>query len=367
LTLVSLRQTGKTTLAKQIATRFPSSVYFDLENPDDRAKLAEPTLYLRSLKDRLCILDEIQLLPEFFPVLRSLVDESRTPGRFLILGSASPNLLRQSSESLAGRIHYHELHPLNIEETENHIPLETLWFRGGFPPALTAQDNATAMDWLEDFARTFLERDLSIFRRSLPALQMRRFWTMLAHSQGQLFNASRLAASLGVDSKTTRRWLDVLTETFMVRQLQPWLPNIGKRVIKTPKTYLADSGILHRLLGIDSLDQLISNPICGHSWEGFVLGQIASLMPFRTELYHYRTRGGAEIDLILKIPGMDGLTAVEVKRSLAPKVGRGFWNAMGDTQCKRAFVVYPGNDPWPMAENVTVLPVSRLETMFTRN
>ena len=214
------------------------------------------------------------------------------------------------------------------------------------------------------FIQTFLERDLPNLDFALPSLQLRRFMTMLAHCQGQLFNSSRLAASLGVASATTRRWLDVLTDTFMLRQLQPWLPNIGKRVIKTPKTYVRDSGILHRLLGIETVEQLVSNPICGHSWEGFVIEQIASLMPFRTELYHYRTRGGAEIDLILKIPGIDSLTAVEIKRSLAPKVERGFWSAMEDTQCKRAFVIYPGENIWPMAENITVLPASQLETIF---
>lgn len=365
--LLGARQSGKTTLAKQIATEFQNSVYFDLENPDDQAKLAEPTLLLRNLKDQLCILDEIQLLPEFFPILRSLVDENRIPGRFLILGSASPDLLRQSSESLAGRIHYHELHPLNIQETKNNISPETLWLRGGFPQAATAKNDSQAMDWLENFIRTFLERDLNVLRFSLPTPQMRRFWTMLAHSQGQLFNASRLAASLGVESKTPRRWLDVLSETFMVRQLQPWVPNIGKRVIKTPKPYLTDSGIVHRLLGIETLDQLISHPICGHSWEGFIIEQIASLMPFRTELYHYRTRGGAEIDLLLKIPGIDGITAVEIKRSLAPKPERGFWSAMEDIQCTRAFIVYPGTEVWPLSEKVTVLPATQLETIFKTN
>ncbi len=187
---------------------------------------------------------------------------------------------------------------------------------------------------------------------------------MLAHSQGQQFNASRLALSLGVTDKTVRRWLDVLTDTFMVRQLPPWLPNIGKRVIKTPKTYLCDTGVVHRLLGIDSLDQLSSHPVCGHSWEGFVIQQIVSLMPFRTEMYHYRTRSGAEIDLLLKLPGRDRLTAVEIKRSMAPKPERGFWNALTDTECDRAFVVYPGNEVWPIAENVNTLPLIQIADIF---
>jgi predicted AAA+ superfamily ATPase len=297
-------------------------------------------------------------------VLRALIDEHRVPGRFLLLGSASPSLLRQCSESLAGRIRYHELHPFSLSETLATTTLDTLWLRGGFPPAVLADSGSDAMDWLETFIRTFLERDLSIMDLSLPAIQLRRFWTMLAHSQGQLFNASRLASSLSVSSPTTRRWLDVLTDTFMVRQLQPWIANTGKRMVRTPKTYLADSGIAHRLLGIETHDQLISHPVCGHSWEGFVIEQIAALMPFRTELYHYRTHGGAEIDLLLRIPGHDNLTAIEIKRSLSPKPERGFWNAMEDVACKKGYVVYPGAESWPLSETVETLPIEKLATIF---
>ena len=239
--------------------------------------------------------------------------------------------------------------------------------RGGFPSSALASSDSKAMDWLETFIRTFLERDLNDLNFSLPTVQLRRFWTMLAHSQGQQFNASRFALSLGVTDKTVRRWLDVFTDTFMVRQLQPWLPNIGKRLIKTPKTYISDSGLVHRLLAIDTQDQLRSHPICGHSWEGFVIQQIASIMPFRTELYHYRTRSGAEIDLLLKLPGRSQLTAVEIKRSLAPKPSRGFWNAMEDTECDRAFIMYPGADSWPISENVTALPLTQLATIFDAN
>lgn len=362
--IIGPRQVGKTTLAKELGGGFPDSLYLDLENPSHIARLSDPVFLFRQHASHLCILDEIQRVPEIFPTLRSMIDENRVPGRFLLLGSASPSLLRQTSESLAGRIRYHELHPFNVNETTPDIPKDRLWLKGGFPPATLSATNSDAMEWLEMFVQTFLDRDLPGLDFTLPSLQLRRFMTMLAHCQGQLFNSSRLASSLGVASTTTRRWLDVLTATFMVRQLQPWIPNIGKRIIKTPKTYVRDSGILHRLLGIDTFDQLISHPVCGHSWEGFVVEQISALMPFRTELYHYRSRGGAEIDLILKIPGVDGLTAVEIKRSLAPKVERGFWNAMEDTQCKRAFVIYPGKDRWPMAENVAVLPISQLQTIF---
>ncbi len=362
--ILGSRQVGKTTLAKQLETVFPDSVYFDFENPDHLARMADSTISLRPLQDRLVILDEVQRRPELFPVLRALIDENRIPGRFLILGSASPDLLRQSSESLAGRIRYHELQPFNLIEMKGRVLTDTLWLRGGYPPSVLAEEDLDAMEWLETFIRTFLERDLNDLNFSLPSIQLRRFWTMLAHSHGQQFNASRLGASLGVSDRTVRRWLDVLTDTFMVRQIQPWLPDTGKRVMKTPKVYLSDSGIVHRLLGIGSMDELLSHPVCGHSWEGFVLQQIMSLMPFLSEVYHYRTYRGAEIDLLLKLPGRSQLTAVEIKRSFAPKPERGFWNAMEDTQCDRAFIIYPGEDVWSIAENVNALPLTQLTTLF---
>lgn len=358
------RQVGKTTLAKQFGEMFPGSVYLDLENPEHVVRMSDPTAALRPFENQLVILDEIQRVPDLFPVLRVLIDENRVPGRFLILGSASPDLLKQSSETLAGRIRYHELQPLTVCETAGSMSMDMLWLRGGFPLAALAGSDMKAKDWLETFIRTFLERDLGDFDFSLPAVELRRFWTMLAHCQGQQFNASRLALSLGVTDKTVRRWLDVLTDTFMVHQLRPWLPNIGKRLLKTPKTYICDSGIVHCLLGIDSLEQLLSHPVCGHSWEGFVIQQVLAMAPFRTELYHYRTRSGAEIDLLLKLPGRNQLTAVEIKRSLAPKLQRGFWNAMEDCECDRAFVIYPGEDSWPMRENVTVLPLVQLNKIF---
>lgn len=358
------RQVGKTTLAKQVGKQFPGSVYFDFENPDHLARIADPTISLRPLQDRLVILDEVQRMPDLFPVLRALIDENRIPGRFLILGSASPDLLKQSSETLAGRIRYHELQPFNLFESGEGVPMDTLWLRGGFPSAALAATDSKSMVWLEMFIRTFLERDLNELDFSLPSIELRRFWTMLAHGQGQQFNASRLARSLGVTDKTARHWLDVLTDTFMVHQLLPWIPNVGKRIIKAPKIYLADSGIVHRLLGLNTMEQLLSHPICGHSWEGFVLQQITSMMPFMTELYTYRTKGGAEIDILLKLPGRSQLTAVEIKRSLAPKPTRGFWNAMEDTECDRAYIIYPGEDSWPIAENVQTLPLTQLTEIF---
>lgn len=358
------RQVGKTTLAKQLGSLYPNSVYFDFENPDHLARFDDPTITLRPFQDRLVILDEIQRRAELFPVLRALIDENRIPGRYLILGSASPDLLKQSSESLAGRIRYHELQPFSLFESQKKVSMDDLWLRGGFPSAALADNDSKAMAWLETFIRTFLERDLNDLSFSLPSVQLRRFWTMLAHNQGQQFNASRLSASLGVTDKTVRRWLDVLTDTFMVSQLRPWVSNVGKRVIKAPKVYLSDSGIVHRLLGINTMDQLLAHPVCGHSWEGFVIQQIISMMPFMTELYTYRTKGGAEIDLLLKLPGRNQLTAIEIKRSFAPKLQRGFWNAMEDTACDRAFAVYPGDESWPIAENVNTLPLTQLSEIF---
>ena len=343
---------------------FPESVYFDFENPEHLVRIAEPTAAFRPFQDALVVLDEVQRVPELFPVLRALIDENRIPGRFLILGSASQDLLKQSSETLAGRIRYHELKPFNIFEPVGEVSVDALWLRGGFPSAALATDDLKSMAWLETFIRTFLERDLTDLDFSLPAVELRRFWTMLAHCQGQQFNASRLGSSLGVSDRTARRWLDVLTDTFMVYQLQPWLPNIGKQIVKTPKTYLSDSGIVHRLLGIGSMDQLLSHPVCGHSWEGFVIQQVMSIMPFLASAYTYRTKNGAEIDLLLKLPGRNQLTAVEIKRSLAPKLQRGFWNAMEDCECDRAFVIYPGEDAWPVKENVTALPLAQLSTIF---
>lgn len=358
------RQVGKTTLAKQLGEKFPGSVYYDFENPEHLARLADPTAALRPYEKAMVILDEVQRVPELFPVLRSLIDENRIPGRFLILGSASPDLLKQSSESLAGRIRYHELQPFSFAETSDRVAADTLWLRGGFPSSVLAADESDAMEWLEEFVRTFLERDLNDFNISLPSVGLRRLWTMLAHCQGQQLNASRLGVSLGVSDRTVRRWLDALTDTFMVRQLQPWIPNIGKRVVKAPKIYLSDSGLVHRLLGIDTVEHLLSNPVCGHSWEGFVLQQITAVMPFLSEVYHYRTHRGAEIDFLLKLPGRRQLTAVEIKRSLAPKLQRGFWSAFEDCECDRAFVVYPGDDSWPVAENVTALPLKELSRVF---
>lgn len=358
--VLGARQTGKTTIAKLIAEN-PGFEYLDLENPSHLSRLADPVMYFESRKNNTVILDETQRMPELFPVIRSMIDRNpEQMGQFLLLGSASPDLLRQSSESLAGRIIYHELHPLSLRELES-VEVSMHWLRGGFPRAFLGGNDESCMEWLESFIRTFLERDLGQLNYRLPAMQMRRFWTMLAHCQGQLFNSSRLASSLAVSSPTTSRWLDVLCDTYMVRQLQPWFANAGKRLVKSSKVYLRDSGIVHRLLGIENHDELLSHPVCGSSWEGYVIEQISSVIPRRTEMYHYRTKNGAEIDLLLKVPGHNKLIAVEIKRSSAPRVERGFWNAFNDLECERGFVVYPGDESWPVGQGVMALPVKQLE------
>lgn len=361
--VLGARQTGKTTLAKLIV-KSSDAEYLDLENPRHLARLADPVMYFESRQSSMIILDETQRMPELFPVIRSIVDsDPERKGRFLLLGSASPMLLRQSSESLAGRIIYHELYPFNIKELGD-VNFCSHWLRGGFPRAFLAEDDDSCMAWLETFIQTFLERDLGQLNYRLSSVQMRRFWTMLAHCQGQLFNASRLASSLAVSSPTTRRWLDVLLDTYMIRELQPWFSNTGKRLVKSSKVYLRDSGVVHRLLGIESIEELLSHPVCGASWEGYVIEQISGIMPHRTEMYHYRSKNGAEIDLLLKVPGQAKLVAVEIKRSSAPKLERGFWNAFQDLDCGIGYVVYPGEDIWPVGQGVETLPVTQLERIF---
>src|SRR3990170_7595430 len=297
--IVGSRQTGKTTLAKLIRqTITTKSVYLDLELPSDLNKLQSPELYLRQFSDRLIIIDEIQRMPSLFPLLRALVDRKRTAGRFLILGSASPELIRHSSESLAGRIIYHELSPFSLAEI-NSENIQKLWLRGGYPQSYLLRSNDDSFTWREAFIKTYLEMDIPQLGIRIPAQHLRRFWTMIAHSHGQLWNASKIAGSLGVSAPTVKSYLDILEETFIVRQIQPYHPNIKKRLIKSPKVYIRDSGLLHTLLMVKTFDDLQAHPVVGSSWEGFVIEQIAGILPENTPLYFYRTGAGAEIDLLL--------------------------------------------------------------------
>jgi predicted AAA+ superfamily ATPase len=297
--IVGSRQAGKTTLAKMLgATLSQDVVYLDLELPSDFSKLQDPELYLSRLQDSLVIIDEIQRMPSLFPLLRALVDQNRKAGRFLILGSASPELSRKASESLAGRIIYHELPPFLLPEI-GHERAQELWLHGGYPASILTDCDDDRFAWREAFIKTYLEMDIPQLGIHIPAAQLRRFWTMLAHSHGQLWNASRIAASMNLSAPTIKKYLDILEDTFIVRQLQPFYPNIKKRVTKSPKIYIRDSGLLHTLLKIRNFDELYSHPTLGSSWEGFVIEQIIGIAPTNWEAYFYRTTAGAEVDLLL--------------------------------------------------------------------
>lgn len=363
--LLGPRQVGKTTLAELIAEERPS-VYLDLEDGADREKLADAALYLSGHEDKLVILDEVQRMPELFQTLRGLIDRGRRrnirSGRFLLLGSASIDLLKQSGESLAGRIAYVELEPLNVLEADGDAR-ETLWIRGGFPDSfLAANDDASAV-WRENFIRTYLERDIPQLGPRVPAETLRRFWTMLAHVQGSTLNAAQLARGLGVDGKTVARYLDLLVDLLLVRRLPPFHANVGKRLVKSPKVYVRDSGIVHTLLGLDDRDAVLGHPVAGGSWEGFVLENLLGAAPERVKACFYRTAAGAEIDLVLEMPG-GKLWAVEIKRGLAPKLDKGFHHAREDLKPERSFLVYSGEDRYPKGEGIEAIGVKELASVI---
>jgi predicted AAA+ superfamily ATPase len=332
----------------------------DLERPADRARLADPEAALRALDGRLVVLDGIQRVPDLFPVLRVLVDERRRAGhrsaQFLVLGSASVDLLRQSSESLAGRIEYLELAPADLDEVGGDA-LDRLWLRGGFPDSFLARDDADSMAWRQQFAQTYLERDIAEFAPRLPRETLRRFWTMLAHEQGDEFNASKLAAGLGVSAQTVSRYLDLLVDLVLVRRLPMWFENVGKRLRKTPRTYLRDSGMVHALLGIGSLETLLGHPVCGGSWEGLVVESLIGAAGSAFQPHGYRTSAGAEIDLLLVADC--ARIAIEIKRATAPLISKGFHIACGDVGATARWLVYPGKDAYPGPQGVEVLPVTK--------
>ena len=361
VTLLGARQVGKTTLALQIAEAVPS-IYLDLEDPADRDKLADPALYLRAHEDKLVILDEIQNAPDLFGVLRGLIDKGRRKGRktgrFLLLGSASIDLLHQSSESLAGRIAYRELAPLDVTETGGDTH-DALWLRGGFPQSFLARGDAGSLNWRRNFLRTYLTRDIPALEPRIPSETLRRLWTMLAHGQGTLLNASRLATSLSISSPTVARYIDLLVDLLLVRRLAPYHANLGKRLVKSPKIYVRDSGVLHALLAVPTLDALRDHPIAGPSWEGFVVETLINCSPAWTAAYFYRTSAGAEIDLLLELPG-DRLWAIEIKRSLSPKVERGFHIACDDLKTERKLVVYAGKERVPLPHGVEAIGIDAL-------
>lgn len=352
--LIGPRQVGKTTLAHEIAKTRPS-IYLDLEAAADRDKLSDPVLFLGRHIDKLVILDEIHRVPALFEALRGIIDAGRRAGhrtgRFLILGSATIDLLRQSGESLAGRITYVDLAPLTVGEVEagDH---ERLWLRGGFPDSFLAATDEDSLALRESFVRTYLERDVPMFGPRIPAETLRRLWTMLAHNQGTLLNASRLASGLSVSSPTVTTYIDLLVDLLLVRRLPPFHANVGKRLVKSPKTYVRDSGLTHALLNIETFEDLLGHPVSGPSWEGFVIENLITASPTRTQASFYRTAAGAEIDLLLEIGGKRGTWAVEIKRGLTAKPQRGFYNAVEDIQPTKAFVVHAGEDRYPISESV---------------
>ena len=356
--LLGARQVGKTTLARQIAQRRRGPThFFDLESTADVARLADPLLALSSLKG-LVVLDEIQRRPEIFPTLRVLADRRSRPARFLVLGSASPGLLRQSSESLAGRVAYYELPCLSLAETGAE-KLDLLWLRGGFPRSFTARSHAESHRWRQDFVRTLLERDLPQLGISIPSATLERFWSMLAHYHAQVWNGSELARAFGVSHHTVRRYLDALEATFPVRVLKPWSTNLGKRQVKAPKVYVRDSGLLHRLLEVGTRIELERHPKVGASWEGFVIENlIRALGVDERQCFFWATHSGAEIDLIVRRGGR--LRGFEVKRTSSPAVTRSMRSAVADLELRSLDVIHAGEGTFPLAPGVRAVAASRL-------
>ena len=358
--LIGPRQVGKTTLALHIG-RSRNALYLDLEDRDDRERLSNPVLYFENAADRLIILDEIHRMPSLFETLRGVIDrgrrEQKGTGRFLVLGSASLDLLRQSGESLAGRITYVNLGPLSVLEVEDtRAARERLWLRGGFPDSYLADDDQISLALRRDFIRTYFERDVSMFGPRIPATTLERLWTMLAHRQGSILKASDLAKALEISAQSITRYIDLLSDLLLVRRLLPYHANIGKRLVKAPKVYVRDSGLVHALLGIPTLEQLAGHPVVGMSWEGFVIETLIALLPWRSSAFFYRTSAGAEIDLVIE-HGDGTLWAIEIKRSLAAKVEHGFHLACADLKPARAFVVYAGTEHYPISATLQAISV----------
>jgi predicted AAA+ superfamily ATPase len=347
--LLGPRQVGKTTLARRVADSWPTgAVYLDMERPADRRRLDDADAYLRAQAPKLVVIDEIHRVPELFAILRGVIDDRRAQGQrfghFLLLGSASLDLMQQSSESLAGRVTCLDMNPVDgPEAAAAGIEPDALWCRGGFPDSLLAQDDRGSYEWRLDFIRSYLERDVPMFAPRMPSQTLSRLWTMLAHLQGGLLNASQLAASLGVASPTVGRYIDLLADLQLVRRLQPWSANVGKRLVKTPKVYVRDSGIAHALLGLGDLDAVLGHPVVGGSYEGFVLETLIGALPPNVSPHFYRTSDGSEIDLLL-VQGERPIMAIEVKRSTAPAISRGFGLACDDLNVEQRWAVYPGTE-----------------------
>ncbi|MGB3585186.1 MAG: ATP-binding protein [Tunicatimonas sp.] len=360
--LMGPRQVGKTTLAFSISEAIPS-VYLDLEDRLDLEKVRDITLFHAENSDKLIILDEIQRLPEVFAPLRGIIDKERRKGnragQFLFLGSASIDLLQQSSESLAGRIAYIELYPVDLHEYAKaeegrQDAVNTLWLRGGFPESILAETEQDSLDWRKDFIRTYLERDIPQLGPRIPAETLERFWTMLTHNQGTMLNASHLGRNLDVASVTINRYLDLMVDLLLIRRLKPWTRNVGKRLVRSPKIYVRNSGLTHALLNIVAMNDLLGHPVVGGSWEGFVIENLMAVAPSRMTPFYYRTAGGAEVDLVLEF-GVNERWAIEIKRSSSPSVSKGFYLSCEDIQATRRYVVYSGQDTFSMSKDVKAI------------
>ncbi len=349
------RQIGKTTLARVLLETHPNALYLDLESPQDRAALGDGPLFLQAHADQLIILDEVQHTPEIFSVLRGEIDRARRPGRFVLLGSASFELLRQS-QSLAGRLSLIDMFPLLVDEVGSELStLQSLWLRGGFPPSFTALNEQASWRWREAFIRHLLHTDLPALGLRVDATSLSRFWRMLANLHGQLFNASAVANSLDVSAPTVNRWLDHMVGALLIRKLEPFHTNLGKRLVKSNKVYVRDSGLLHSLLGLTSVADLQGHPMAGASWEGFVIDHIAAHLPAGASMSFYRTAAGAELDVVVEF-GQKRI-CFEIKFSVAPKVSKGFWQSLQDVRPHQTFIVAPVQQRWPFADGVEVIPV----------
>lgn len=367
IALLGPRQSGKSTLVQHFIEGRKDCVYLDLELPSDQRKLSDPELYFKMHQDELICMDEIQRFPGIFEIMRSRIDQNHRNGQFIILGSASRDLIKQSSETLAGRIAYIELSPFQFNElfdenANNKDVLQQLWLRGGFPRSYLAMGEAESFRWREQFVRTFLERDIPQLGIQIPALTMRRLWQMCTHYQGQMINASKIGQSLGYSHVSIRRQLDVLEQTFMIRLVPPFEANVKKRLVKTPKIYLRDTGILHALLDIETQEQLFGHPVFGASWEGLAIESILNTIP-NWQYGFYRTSAGAELDLIIQRGGKS--FGFEFKASSNPQVNRGFWNAIDDLNLEHVWIVAPVNESYPIKENVTITSLGGLLTRLS--
>ncbi len=362
--IVGPRQVGKTSLVKHLSMLAAQEmIYLDLENPTDLNKLSDPQLFLSPLQNKTVVLDEIQRVPQLFPILRGLIDAHREAGRFILLGSASSELIRDSSESLAGRIAYFELPPLCFDEIKDYYAFQQHWLRGGFPNSLQTATDATSIEWRENFIQTYLERDLPLLGLNANPVLTRRLWTMIAHLNGQLLNYESLGNSLGVTSPTIKKYLDFFESAYLIRRVQPWFVNISKRLVRSPKIYIRDTGILHALLAIETFENLQGHSALGASWEAYIIQEIASILPPRYEMYFYRTQDGTEADVVIVKAGIPEFL-IEIKYSSAPSITKSMVLAAQDLKTRRNIIIAPVSEGYPLREDFEVMAFFELYRLF---